>query len=262
MKKLALIGAGALSDEFVPNLKKYLNEDYILTGVLARDFSKTEKFAKKHQIKPYATIEELLADQPDYAVEIAGVPAAKEYAFELLKNQIHFIPLSTGVFADRDFHKECEALAKKNNVHIYLPSGAIGGVDIMRAMTLMGDMDIHFEAQKPTENFTDLKEDQKNKKEIIFEGSAREAIQKFPKNVNITITAALASVGVEETDVKIIKNPELSENKYEILLNNPYVKTEVSIQSKANPENAASSSLAAWSVLALLDNLRQSIQLF
>lgn len=77
MPRLAIIGCGALGTILVEHLEKA--GDWTLTGVMARTIEHAERLAKVGHCKATTDVNELLADQPDLVVEIAGIGAAKAY---------------------------------------------------------------------------------------------------------------------------------------------------------------------------------------
>jgi len=46
-----------------------------------------------------------------------------------------------------------------------------------------------------------------NKKEVIFEGTAQEAIENYPKNVNVSLILSLAGLGANSTKITIKVDP-------------------------------------------------------
>ena len=105
-KKLAIIGCGALGRILATNVKKLLDEQYEITGLFDIDKNSAEKLAQDVRSKAYNNIEELYADAPDYTVEIAGVPAAKAYGEDILRNVSDLIVVSVGSLADEEFKQK------------------------------------------------------------------------------------------------------------------------------------------------------------
>ena len=82
MPRLAIIGCGALGTILVEHLDEA--GDWTLTGVMARSIAHAERLAKVGHCKATTDVNELLADQPDLVVEIAGIGAAKAYGAAVL----------------------------------------------------------------------------------------------------------------------------------------------------------------------------------
>lgn len=91
--------------------------------------------------------------------------------------------------------------------------------------------------------------------EEIFSGSAKEAIKLFPKNVNVAVATALVTTGVEETKVAIRSIANRKSNKHIIKLTGETINVDLIIESTPSENSPKSSSLATYSVIALLKNL-------
>ena len=222
--KLGLIGSGSLGSIIANSISKDLKDDYDLIGILSSRVENAEKLASKVQSKAYIDLDELINDKPDYIIEAASPNVVKDCAFKILDNGINLIILSVGAFADNAFYNEVEKIAKKRNCRVHLASGAVGGFD--------------------EENI-----------EEVFEGTAKEAIEVFPKNINVAVATGLATVGVDNINVIIRSVPGMLTNRHNIILEGDTVKISVNIDSRPSPDNPKSSSLAAWSVISLLKRL-------
>ena len=87
--------------------------------------------------------------------------------------------ISIGAFADPAFANRLEQAAKESGRRIYLPSGAIGGLDVLKAAALDGGLDsVTLTTRKPAHSLT---ADKITAEQILFEGPARDAIEQFPK---------------------------------------------------------------------------------
>ena len=92
--------------------------------------------------------------------------------------------------------------------------------------------------------------------------NAKKAIEGFPKNVNVAVASAIASVGTEDMQVEITSCPGEKNNIHRITTENNLGKAVIEITSKPDPENPRSSIITAWSIVALLENLAGYIQFF
>ena len=100
------------------------------------------------------------------------------------------------------------------------------------------------------------------KQETVFEGTAEEAIDGFPKNVNVAVSSALSSVGVENMKTRIVSCPGMKENMHRVTVKNNLVRAVLEVSSKPDPANPKSSMITAWSIASLLENLAAAIEFY
>jgi aspartate dehydrogenase len=99
------------------------------------------------------------------------------------------------------------------------------------------------------------------KETVLFEGSAAEAIKKFPRNINVAIVLSLAGLGVENTKVTIIADPNIVKNNHLIEAWGSFGKLKLEIENDPMPNNPKTSYLAALSILATLQNKERIVQI-
>ncbi len=263
MKKVAIIGGGALGAVLAENMKDKLKDRYEITGILTRTPAKN--LAEKVGCRAYESLGELLAERPDHVVEIAGIAAVAEHGAKILREGIDLIVVSVGALANEELYGSLRQAAAESGSKLYVASGAIGGFDLMRTFAVMGPMEARIENSKAPENLEGApylagRILSRRDPEIIFEGSVGEAIVGFPKNVNVAVATDLAVSC--DTDVLIQSVPGLQRNRHVIRLSNRTAEAEIAISSDPDPQNPKSSTFTAWSVIALLDNLDSPVQFF
>ena len=96
----------------------------------------------------------------------------------------------------------------------------------------------------------------------MFGGNALEAIQAFPKNVNVAVAAATAVAGPKKARVEVWSVPGLACNTHVIHVENSIAQANMEFASMPDPKNPRSSMIAAWSAAALLANLASPLQFF
>ncbi len=261
---LAIIGSGSLGSIIARVVSQNLSDEYEIVGVLSGRIENAIKLADEIGCKAYKTLNEIIDDKPDYIIEAASIDVFKEIRVEILANGINLIPLSVGALADKEFYNNLETAASKNKSRIHVPSGAVGGFDVLSASMLMEDAEVSIVSEKSPEslNGAPLLKGRKlseEKAEEIFSRSAKEAIKHFPENVNVAVITALATTGVENTKVSINSIPGFESNKHEIKLLGETMKINVVVETKPSKNNPKSSTLAAYSVISLLKNLVASI---
>lgn len=258
--KLAIVGSGSLGTIIAEEIIKELAEDYELLGVLSQNKKNSLKLSNRLACKSYDNLDEMIKDGPDYIIEAASPEVVKDMAIKILSSGINFIPLSVGALADNEFYREIKSLALKNNSRIHIPSGAVGGFDVLRSSMLMEDMKISISTEKSPKSLNGApslkgRKLSEEKIEDVYSGNAKEAIDLFPKNVNVAVATALATRGVKNTHVIIKSIPNMKSNKHEIKAIGDTIKVSVTIESTPSANNPKSSTLAAYSVIALLKNL-------
>ncbi|MBA6151392.1 aspartate dehydrogenase domain-containing protein [Gelidibacter maritimus] len=263
--KLAIIGSGSLGSIIGKVVAKDLNKDFEILGVLSGNLENAIKLSDEIGGKAYKTLDEIIEDQPDYIIEAASPDVFKEIGVKILANGINLIPLSVGALADKVFYKQVERTVLENKSCVHVPSGAVGGFDVLRAAMAMDDAEVNITTEKSPESlngapFLEGRMLSEENIEDIFSGSAMKAIAHFPKNVNVAVATALATTGVENTKVSIKSIPGYKSNKHKIKLMGETVNIQVIIETTPSEDNPKSSSLAAYSVIALLKNLAAPIK--
>ncbi len=267
-KTLAVIGCGALGSAIARAAAKELKESYTLLGLAGADPEEPAALAAETGSRAFASVEELIGAGPDYVVEAAGGDVVRRWGAEVLRGGSDFILLSIGALAERPLWEALSQAAGAAGRKVYLPSGAIGGLDVLRAMRLMGDgMEMRVVNCKSPDGLEGApglggRGLSRSEEELIFSGSALEAIHGFPKNVNVAVAASLAGPGPERTQVEIRSVPGLRDNTHCIYASNDTVRVTLETVSSPDPKNPRSSTLAAWSVVALLQGLASPIQFF
>ncbi len=258
--KLAIIGSGSLGSIIGRVVSQKLCEEYEIVGVLSGKIENAIKLANEIGCKAYKALDEVIDDKPDYIIEAASTEVFKDIGVKILASGISLIPLSAGALADKEFYNNIKETALKNNCRVHIPSGAVGGFDVLRASMLMEDVEVSISTEKSPKSlngapFLKGRKLSEEKAEEIFTGFAMEAIEHFPENVNVAVVTALATTGVENTKVSIISIPGFESNKLEIKLVGETISVNVIVETTPSKDNPKSSTLAAYSVISLLKNL-------
>jgi aspartate dehydrogenase len=133
----------------------------------------------------------------DVVVEAAGHEALAEYGVAALKQGSDLVIVSIGALAHDALWTELQAAAKRSR--IILP-----GIDALSAARRGGLDEVHYSARKPPGSLSDACPT--DRETVVFEGNAREAALKFPKNANVAATIALAAIGFDATRVRGARN--------------------------------------------------------
>ncbi|MFL6557337.1 MAG: aspartate dehydrogenase [Bacillus sp. (in: firmicutes)] len=213
-------------------------------GQLADEFD-TENFSDIHSLIQSTTI--------DLVIEAATIQVVKDYAAAILKSGKDLVLSSVGALADENFFGNLETICKDSSTKIHLPSGAIGGLDVLKAAKSIGELEsVSIITRKPPQALPGAPVD---REQVMFEGTANEAIELFPKNINVSIILSLAGLGPNQTGVKIISDPTVRKNSHSIEATGSFGKLSLRVENDPMPNNPKTSYLAALSVLSVLKNI-------
>ncbi|WP_134702458.1 aspartate dehydrogenase [Ammoniphilus sp. YIM 78166] len=257
--KIGLIGCGNIGKFLLHSLN---NENFLPDGRITAVYSSKKETAalitREYQIDSYTDFEAFLHSDLDLIIEAATIQVVEDYARPILESGKDMLIISVGALADRTLHDDLRELCRMKGTKVYLPSGAIGGLDVLKAAMTIGQLEsVSITTRKPPKA---LSQDTMDAESIIFEGSAREAIQLFPQNINVSIILSLAGLGPERTSVKIIADPKVDKNTHSIEAKGTFGKLTLNVENDPMPNNPKTSYLAALSVLSTLKNRDEMIR--
>ncbi len=254
MKKLAIIGCGAICRGVVEAICRGIINNVEIVSLMDRDLEKCRKIVYEYgitNVKICNSIDELLDTDPDIVLEVASPEAVREYADKVLSRGKIFIILSSGALIDKDFRERLIELCKKYGGKIYIPSGAICGFDGLKALSVVGIEKIIVRTRKPVKALPIT--GKIDKPEVIYRGPASEAVKKFPLNVNIV--ASIAIVTNIEPEVEVIADPDVSENIHEIEIISKISNVKIILKNMPSPWNPRTSYIAVFSTIFTLKQL-------
>jgi aspartate dehydrogenase len=186
----------------------------------------------------------------DLIVEVAGHSALQQYGVAALKQGSDLIIASIGALADQSLWESLQNAATKSK--ILLPAGAIAGIDALSAAKRGGLTSVRYSSRKPPASLGEnLPADRDT---VLFEGNARDAALQFPKNANVAATIAIAGIGFDKTEVRIVADPTVTQNVHILEAEGAFGSFAMRIAGKPLPGNPKSSSLTAMSVLRCIEN--------
>jgi aspartate dehydrogenase len=218
-----------------------------------------DEISAKYQCNCFTDFNDFLNQDLDLYVEAAHPNATKAYALDILKRGKNMVIVSVGALTDNDFLNELSRECVKNNCHIYLPSGAIGGLDVLSAANSSGELgSVQLVTRKPPHALSMSVKGMEP--ETVFSGTAAEAIAKFPQNINVAITLSVAGIGVDKTSVEIIADPNVERNIHEVTAKGAFGQFKMEFENLPMPTNEKTSYLAALSVLSTLQHIKDPIR--
>lgn len=209
-----------------------------------------------------------VADLPpvDLLIDCAGHGGLVAHGAKALSLGINVLTLSLGALADDGLARDLAAAAQNTGTALHLATGAIGALDTLRAARVGGLDEVTYVGRKPPEGWRGspaegvLDLGALTAPAIHFDGSARDAALRYPKNANVAAAVALAGAGFDDTTVQLIADPEAAGNIHEIRAKGAFGQMQFQITGASLPDNPRSSALAAMSAVAAINQARAPIR--
>jgi len=180
----------------------------------------------------------------DLVVEAATQDAAKDVLMKASSRGVDTMITSVGALVDDDYRKAVFDKAKSCDARIYIPSGALFGMDGLRAAS-NDDLDkVELVLTAGDQTFVGVDLGDISERKTLFTGTAREAVKRFPKNVNIAATVSLLGVGFDKTVVTVIMDPHADTNRYDLIVEGRFGKSVCTTDNVYAPESPYNSYLA------------------
>ena len=198
-----------------------------------------------------------LITNSDLIIESAGKDAVKDILNTLDLFEKEILIMSTGGVIEN-----LDLFNKIKNCKIHLPSGAIAGLDAIKAVS--GEISsLELITTKPVKGLKDspfivknnINLKKINTKKTIFEGNLNDAIKGFPKNINVAATLFLISK-FKDIKVKIIADKNTKTNNHEIVCKGSFgtITTKTENLPSKNPKTSYLAILSAMQVLKDIKN--------
>jgi len=262
LESIGIVGCGAIGRALIKAV-----EEGTLPARIGGVTSRTEKSARDflstfENPPPYRSIMDLIADS-DLVVEAAGasvVPVLAEGVFAAGKA---LMVLSVGALLD---HPEIMEQSRRAGRRLYIPSGAIAGLDGIKS-ACVGKIDhVTITTRKPPRGLEAAPYLVQNgislaglvKEKEVFSGTAREACRGFPSNVNVSAAVSLAGIGPDQTLIRIRAVPGLERNCHDIEVDGEFGRLHVHIENIPG-ENPKTGKLTAFSIIRSLRDITDPV---
>ncbi len=246
---IGIVGCGAIANIIVSNISAK-RDGIDIKYFFDRDVEKAENLAILAKGVAVLNLEDMIKEV-DLVVEAASPLALKGFALDVINEGKDLMVMSVGALMDFDFRNKLVESATKNNSKIYAPSGAIVGLDGIKAASIGHITEASLTTRKSPKSLGKLVEDE----EVLFEGKASEAVEKFP--VNINVAASLSIACDMDIDVKIIVDPKVDRNVHEVFVKGDFGEFKTRSKNLPCEANPKTSMLAAFSAIKLLKSFNE-----
>lgn len=246
--KVAVIGYGAIGRVLCTSIRdaaEHSGGRFGLFGVVSRS-------GLPVGAPPRITLEQAVK-HCDVVVEAAGHQVVAEHGEYILNHGADLLVVSVGATADPEVH---ERLLKAGPGRVFFAAGAVGGLGLLSAAQELTPLDsVRLTTTKKSKTLiqpwmTPAMTDRLNNEEalIVFEGTAREAAQRFPKSTNVAASIAMALDGWDSIQVVVKADPSVPRTSHLIEASSGAGRYRFDIHNEPDPANPATSAVVAHNV--------------
>lgn len=266
MIKVGVCGCGTIGAYLINTILTQYTKKICLVGVTEVNQDNLLKLRRSLKKKINNFSLEGLVRKSDLVIEAAHgsiVPELIEYIIKY-KKQIMLMSVG-GLLIKKGLLKRIQ----DNKIKLYVPSGAIAGLDALKAARMGKIKKVTLTTKKPVagligapyliKNKIDLRALKKDK--VVFQGTALQAVAAFPQNINVAAILSIAGIGGTKTRVCIIASPKTKRNTHTIEIEGDFgtiLTCTENVASKLNPKTSMMAILSAW---ATLDGILNNIQI-
>lgn len=263
--RVAIIGYGSIGRSVIEDLLGDVSAPCFELAVLQRRGGRSEVALPK-AVKRFIDLDGVLDWKPNLIVETAGQAAVGQYGPTCLSKGVPFVISSTGALANAELRARIEDAARSGDAKAIVISGAIGALDYLGAAARLPGAKVMYESRKPLAAWAvELRElgldtEAMTEPYVFFEGDAETAAQRYPKNLNVAATLALAGIGMRDTSVRVVADPAVEANMHVIDVESPAGTFQGRIVNAPSPNNPKTSAIVAFSVVNAIHRYFSPVQ--
>ncbi|HEX6252735.1 MAG TPA: aspartate dehydrogenase [Nitrososphaera sp.] len=265
-KNVGLIGCGTIGTHLALAIESRTIANASLIGLFDVVDSNAKSLKSKLKSSPevHPDFNSFIDSPADIIIEAASQEAVRKFGKSIIEASKDLMVMSVGALADTTFLAELLDLAavRKGRSKIYVPSGAIAGIDAIRSVkhlldsiTLTTTKSPKALAGAPFFATREVNLDIITKVTEIYEGTAAEAVKLFPANVNVAAVLSLAGLGADKTKVRVLIDPHATTNQHEIVATGRFGDIKISVNNVTTPGNPKTSFLAVLSAIECLRSI-------
>jgi aspartate dehydrogenase len=263
--RIGICGAGSIGETLARAIDKG-NVHAVLAGVADQDIARAERLVSSLKQKPRVLPINSLVEESDLVVEAASQAAVPLIVPLCLARRKRVMVLSVGALLGNEAWLQHAA---EQGTGFYVPTGAIVGLDAVKAASLGSVHMAQLSSRKPIAALRDarfvlergIKLDTLTEDTVILEGPAADVCRAFPATSNVAAALQLALGSSAKLHVKILASPTLRRNVHEIVVDGEVGTLRMSAENLPMESNPRTSKIAAFSAIALLQQITGSVRI-
>ncbi len=261
--KIGIVGVGTIGTFLIRELKNEPQFTLVAVADIDSDLAVRVLVENGYPESLLVPLKDFPEDTDVY-IEAAAASVAGEVAKFVLERGKTAIIASIGGLGETD---QFRVIADRTGGRLILPSGAIAGLDALKAIPAESITKVVLKTSKPAATLADAKYVQGQgiktleltEPACVFSGTAREAAGAFPRSINVASALAHGTVGLDKTMVEVWADPASDRNRHSIRVESGHGILIMDVSNVPFEENPRTSRLAAYSILATVRGLTKSI---
>ena len=255
MVRVGLVGCGTIGSQLAHAIQRTYGQ--IARIVALHDIDDHRARTLQQRLRPHPALTSLsqLIRRSDLVLEAASAAVSADVAVRSLDAHRNVLVMSVGgLLYDASWRRSLRA--SRGRLHV--PSGALAGLDGIKAMALGRLTRITLTTRKPPRA---LGLGNSRRARVLFEGSAKDVVKAFPQNTNVAAALTLAAgVSADRPRIRVIADPSIQRNIHEVEIEGDCGRIQCRVESRpsANPKT---SELAIRSAIATLGRLFDPLQI-
>lgn len=267
--KIGIVGCGAIGTSLAKAITGGFRKKAKLAALYDTDIDKAIKLSdmvsKKKDL--YVNSFSHLIMKSNFVIEASSAKCSWSIAKNCLSSRRDIMIMSVGGVVSR--LGELKRLSSRYSAKVYIPSGAISGIDALKAAALGKIKSVTLTSKKNPISFSGIEYVKKKginlktitKDRILFSGKAKVAVKYFPQNINVAAVLSMAGIGEDKTSVRIIASPKIKKNVHEIRIESEVVNISTRTENILHPDNPKTSYLAVLSAIAVLKQILEPVKI-
>ena len=264
--KVGIAGCGTIGRKVACELDSGSVPGVSLGGLTSGNLDRARNFASTLTSAPPVVGIARLAEISDLVVEAAPAAALESIATATLSAGTDLMVLSGGALLQRE---DLFSLAQKRGATIYVPSGAIAGLDGVAGASVGRIDSITMITRKPPAGLagapgidvSGVNLDSVTEPTLVYDGPVLEACRLFPANVNVSAALSMAGIGPERTGIRIYADPTVHRNTQEIVVEGEFGRLSIKVENVPSSTNPRTGKLSALSALAALRRITSHVRI-
>lgn len=260
MLRVGIVGCGTIGTQLSLALQRRYARVSRITALHDRDLSHAQALQRRLRHRPPIVPLPQLIRRADVVLEAASPSCVPSLVRRALRSGRSVMVMSVGGLLGLG---DLRRLTARSRARLYVPSGALAGLDGIKALAIGRIRRASLTTSKPPRALAGapyvtrrrLNLAKLTRPTVIFSGSPRDIVKQFPQNTNVAAALALATgAPASRIRIRLVADPSLKTNRHEVEVIGDCGRVRCTVESRPS-RNPKTSEIAARSAVATLERL-------